>query len=389
MEYLLLYASVYIPQLHLVNMKSTASQVRNHYSQKKQKSHHERALERAFKKTAHFHYQSIFKTPTDSSCTVLEIANVRVIVLIMQDDDNTDREISNGDSKNPRVSTLSSNIEEDNFDIQHEVLHLDLAGGGKTLRTPRVPLPNKRKRADTVIAQTSLLNLQYSARAIVPPLLKPQKSTINAFPESDIVPAQALPLPNAVGNQSVAQPQARGDHNVPQHPKATFEVAKQFMEAMAFTKTPWPIISHEKYSILDEPWQLAIEGQDRQWALAGTSVDTTSVCQLPGGPFLKIDPQTQEAVSVYSGFCSLIGLMIVLNPKNIHSSNKRLVSFEGVSQLDLVDRCSVVNSCISDQRLRFECRLRRSCLTMLISRRSSKIRYHLFMQMEVLHLIYH
>jgi len=52
--------------------------------------------------------------------------------------------------------------------------------------------------------------------------------------------------------------------------------------------------------MVDEAWKLAIEAQDRQWALADAPVGTPSVCQLPGGPSPKIDPQTQEAVSVYS-----------------------------------------------------------------------------------------
>jgi len=110
-----------------------------------------------------------------------------------------------------------------------------------------------------------------------------------------------------------------GDHNVPQHQKATFEVAKRFMEAIVLTKTPWPIISDEKYSMVDEAWQIAIEAQDRQRALAGAPVGTPSVCQLPGGPFLKMNPQIREAVSVNSVFSSSIGLMMMLNPKNIHS----------------------------------------------------------------------
>jgi hypothetical protein len=149
---------------------------------------------------------------------------------------------------------------------------------------------------------------------MVPPLLKHQKSTINISRESDIV--QALPLPKAGGDLNVPQQKpGGGDHNVPQHQKATFEVAKRFMEAIVFTKTPWPIISDEKYSMVDEAWQLAIEAQDRQRALAGAPVGAPSVCQLPGGPSLKIDPQTREAVSVYSVFCASIRFMMMLNPK--------------------------------------------------------------------------
>jgi len=102
-------------------------------------------------------------------------------------------------------------------------------------------------------------------------------------------------------------------------PKATLEIAKQFMEAIVFTKTPWPIISDQKYSKVEEAWKLAIEAQDRQWALAGAPVGTPSVCQLPGGPSLKIDPQTREALSVYSVLCSSIGLVMILIPNNIQS----------------------------------------------------------------------
>jgi len=50
--------------------------------------------------------------------------------------------------------------------------------------------------------------------------------------------------------------------------------------------------------MVDEAWKLAIEAQDRQQVLAGAPVGTASVCQLPGGPSLKIVPQTREAVSV-------------------------------------------------------------------------------------------
>jgi len=228
-----------------------------------------------------------------------------------QDDDDSDWELSKDKSEDPGESTLSSDIEEDDLDNQQEVLPLDQARRDKSIRTTRVPLPKKRSRADTVIARTSLPNLRRPARAIAPPLLKRQKSAINILHESDVIPAQALPLPKAGGDQNVPQPKAGGDHNVPQHQKVTFEVVKRFMEAIVLTKTPWPIISDEKYSMVDEAWKLAIEAQDCQRALAGAPVGTPSVCQLPGGPSLKIDSQTREAVRVYSVFCSLIGLMMI------------------------------------------------------------------------------
>jgi len=119
----------------------------------------------------------------------------------------------------------------------------------------------------------------------------------------------------AGGDHNVPQPKAGGDHNIPQHQKATFMVTKRFREAIIFTKTPWPVISDEKYSMVDVAWKLAIEAPDRQRALAGAPVGTPSVCQLPSGPSLEIDLETRDAVSVYSVFCSSIGLIMILNPQ--------------------------------------------------------------------------
>jgi hypothetical protein len=69
------------------------------------------------------------------------------------------------------------------------------------------------------------------------------------------------------------------------------------MEAIVFTNTPWPILSDDKYFMVEEAWKLAILAQDRQRALAGTAPGTPSVYQLPSGPSRKIDPHTREAVS--------------------------------------------------------------------------------------------
>jgi len=122
-----------------------------------------------------------------------------------------------------------------------------------------------------------------------------------------------LPRPKAGGEKNVPQPKAVGDHNVAQHQMATFEVAKRFMEAMVFTTTPWAIIADEKDSMVDKAWELAIQAQDRQLALAGAPLGTPSVYQLLSGPSLKIDLQTREAGRVNSVICSLIGLLMILN----------------------------------------------------------------------------
>ena len=213
---------------------------------------------------------------------MLEIANVRAIILMTQDDDYTDREISHDNSEDHAESTLSSDIEDDDFDNQQDVLYLDQAQSVETLHTTGVPLPKKRSRADTAIARTSLPHLQHPAGAIAPPLLKWQKSTINILRESDIVPAQALPLAQAGRDQCVPQLKSGGDHNIHQPQMATFEVAKQFMEPNVFTKTPSPIISHDKCSMVDRAWPPAIKAEDHPWALAGAPVGTPCVCQLPG-----------------------------------------------------------------------------------------------------------
>jgi len=222
----------------------------------------------------------MFELLTQPSSIVLEIANVCAIIYMKQDDDDTDWVISEKGSEDPAESTLSSDIEEDDLDNQQEVLHLDQAHRDETIRTTRVPLPMQWSCSDTVIARTSLPNLRHPAGAIAPLLLKRQKSTINISQESDIV--EALPLPKAGGDQKVPQPKAGGgDHNVSQHQKRTTEVAKQFIDAIVFTKTSWPIISDEQYSTFDEAWQLAIEAQNCQQPLAGAPVGAPSVCQLP------------------------------------------------------------------------------------------------------------
>jgi hypothetical protein len=56
-------------------------------------------------------------------------------MLMKQDNDDIDREISNDESQDLGESTLSSNIKEDDLDIRQEVLHLDQARRDKTIQT--------------------------------------------------------------------------------------------------------------------------------------------------------------------------------------------------------------------------------------------------------------
>jgi hypothetical protein len=123
--------------------------------------------------------KQMFEHPTQPSSIVLEIANIRARILMKQDDDDVDQEISNDESEDLGDSTMSSDIKEDDLDIRQEVLRLDQAHRDKTIRTTRVPLPKKPSRADTVIARAPLRNRRHPARAIAPRLLKCQMSVIN------------------------------------------------------------------------------------------------------------------------------------------------------------------------------------------------------------------
>ena len=164
----------------------------------------------------------------------------------------TNQEIEVDDSENTRESTLSSDIKDDDFDHQQQVLHLGQARRDKALRTRRVPLPKIRSRADTVIACPLLPNSRNRPAAMAPPLLKRQKSSLlNKSSESNCAPtARALVLPNkSSGDHNIPQPKARSDQNVPQHQTGTFEVAKRFMKAILFTKNPW-----RKYPMTSTRW---------------------------------------------------------------------------------------------------------------------------------------
>jgi hypothetical protein len=50
--------------------------------------------------------------------------------------------------------------------------------------------------------------------------------------------------------------------------------------------------------MVEEALKPPIEAQDCQQAFGGATVGTPSVCQLPRGPSLKIDPQTGDAASL-------------------------------------------------------------------------------------------
>jgi len=138
----------------------------------------------------------------------------------MYQDDETDHKVGDDDGEDTGESTLSSDIEEDDLDHQHELLHLGQVRQDKSLRNTRVPLPKKGSRADTVIARPPLPNFRNLPVALAPPLLKRQKSSLlNKLSESDHAPsARALELPNkSSGDHNIPQPKASSNQNVPQH----------------------------------------------------------------------------------------------------------------------------------------------------------------------------
>jgi len=83
----------------------------------------------------------MFELPTQPLSRVLEIANVSAIILMKQDDDDTDREIRENDIEEPEESTVSSDIKEDDLDNQPEVQHRNQARRDQTIWTTLDPLP--------------------------------------------------------------------------------------------------------------------------------------------------------------------------------------------------------------------------------------------------------
>ena len=164
-------------------MEPTPSQVRNHYSQKNQEAHLERAL--TFKKATSLHCSSNVCLPIICLCQSCYGRLISPISSINQVEDS-DQEIGDVESEATGESTISSDIEEHDVDHQQEVLRLRQACQDKWLRTTRVPLPKNWSHADTAIAHSVLPNSRNPPVTMAPPLLKCQKSTLlNILSESD------------------------------------------------------------------------------------------------------------------------------------------------------------------------------------------------------------
>jgi len=64
-------------------------------------------------------------------------------ISLLNQDDDTEEELSHDESTDPGESTLSSDINEDNLDHHQKVLLLGQARWDKSLQTTKVPLPTK------------------------------------------------------------------------------------------------------------------------------------------------------------------------------------------------------------------------------------------------------
>jgi hypothetical protein len=126
---------------------------------------------------------------------------------------------------------------------------------------------------------------------------------------------------------------------------ATIEIAKRLMETIIFTTYTWPILSDDKYSMVEQAWKLAIEAQDRQWASACAHIDISSMCQLPGGRSLPKDPQTRKGASLE---CFLIRLNQIygygLPPQIYLVKTEDYNHFKDSWQMGHVERGSIVTS---------------------------------------------
>lgn len=93
---------------------------------------------------------------------------------------------------------------------------------------------------------------------------------------------------------------------------ATIDITNNFVKVVIFIRTPWPILCDDNYSIVQVVWTLNIECQNWQRPIAGASIGTQSVCQLPYGAYNKIDPQLQHAIRL------VFSLLLLYPIYNIH-----------------------------------------------------------------------
>jgi len=178
----------------------------------------------------------------------------------------------------------------------------------KSLYTPKVQVPKKQSHADTVITCPLLANSWNPAVAIVLPQLKHQKTTLlNKLTRCDYAaPAIVCPLPKCSRDWKIEQCKASGIQFISTYKMATVQIAYRLMKAIVFTKTPWPILSNEKCTMVAEACKLAFEAHNHQCPFPATPVCVPFPCWLPRGLSVNIDLQGHDAVSLQ---CYLVLLL--------------------------------------------------------------------------------
>jgi len=189
----------------------------------------------------HFHSHSrrqpimiavrMFEVLTQPLTSMLEMANVHTIIVTMQGDDKWEYMISDNETEDPRESTVSSVTQKDDLDHPLQILCLGEACHNKRSRSTRVTLPKTQSVADTLIPRYKLLRVWYPAKAIAHLLFKSQMSIINMLCKSELIAAQALPIPRASGDQNVPQTMASGHQNVPQTMTGGDHIVCQYQKA--------------------------------------------------------------------------------------------------------------------------------------------------------------
>jgi len=193
------------------------------------------------------------------------------------------QEINEGDSESTRLSTSLSVIVQDTLNHPQTVLLEGQACWNKSIWTSKVVLLKKWTCADTVLTHPPLPNSRDSAAAMAPQLLKHQKTTLlNTLCKFDHAPSvQVLPLPKSTGDQHAPHSKACWDQNVAQQQHNSCEVAKIFVQPIVFMKSPWTMLSGQKYSMVIEAGIQDIQARDCQLVLAGVPEGILSVRQLP------------------------------------------------------------------------------------------------------------
>jgi len=77
--------------------------------------------------------------------------------------------------------------------------------------------------------------------------------------ESNHVSTRAVLLSMSTADQKFLQPDVYGDYNDSKPQDALFEVTEMFTQDIMLMNIPWPLISNNKFWIVDESWILAIE----------------------------------------------------------------------------------------------------------------------------------